>query len=544
MKEDKFKIIVLTKEFLFDIDFKFYIITIFCLAMLVSMPIVRAENKTSMERELAIACALAYFPLEEGGNIGMNQKLVGSKIAETADFFNEKVNLHDFASSKELADWKVVDFHSKEITEKSLAAFVLQKDNDVMFIFRATDLEAVGDILYGINNYHGQEEYAIKYVLEMMEEYSKKEGNYNLYVAGHSLGGYLAQITGATIEQNIDNYENLNLKKIVSFNGIGINFFTYFGDKYNYGNQAKNIETLKALGNDGRLIEYFTFGDVVSALGIHYGEMRMILPSIDSVTYQRSNFSLLRDARKNTKLLNSTIESLAKDQFFNIFKTEIETATKLYGTESLIEYILLTHETDSFVALENEKSLTAPELKIVENKGVVGDALNFFLNTAQDLSNIETKKSITLKAVTSHASAKKYVWEVSSDKQNWEVVKVSTVDMNDPDYNPNELPTNDFEIDINTINPGETKYYRITSYYDDNYVSMKYSYNEEKGLQGEYEYVENKEMSKQEERNTLERIIEVKRPEEKKTVKKLKDKLQNIKTKFSNFLKKLRREQR
>ena len=79
---------------------------------------------------------------------------------------------------------------------------------------------------------------------------------------------------------------------------------------------------------------------------------------------------------------------------------------------------------------------------------------------------------------------------------------------------------------------------------DDNYVSMKYSYNEEKGLQGEYEYVENKEMSKQEERNTLERIIEVKRPEEKKTVKKLKDKLQNIKTKFSNFLKKLRREQR
>lgn len=519
----------------------FIIITIFCLAMLVSMPIVRAESKSSMERELAIACALAYFPLEEGGNIGMNQKLVGSKIAKIADFFNEKINLHDFASSKELADWKVVDFHSKEITEKSLAAFVLQKDNDIMFIFRATDLEAGGDILYGINNYHGQEEYAIKYVLEMMEAYSKKDGNYNIYVAGHSLGGYLAQITGATIEQNIDNYKNLTLKKVVSFNGIGINFFTYFGDKYNYGNQAKNIETLKALGNDGRLIEYFTYGDLVSALGVHYGEMRMILPSIDSVDYQRTNFALLRKLRKNTKSLNSVLKVFAKDEFVNIFKTEIEAATKLYGTESLIEYVLLTHETDSFVALENEKSLTAPKLKIVEAKGVAGDAINYFLSTEKDLSKIETKKSITLRATTSYASAKKYVWEVSTDKKNWKVVKVSTVNVNDPDFNENELPTNTFDININTFKEGETKYFRVTSYYDDNYVSMKYHFNENKGLKGEYEYVENKEKSKQEEPETLQKIIEVKRPEEKKIVKKLIEKIQTVKTKVSNLFKKLKR---
>lgn len=519
----------------------FIIITIFCLAMLVSMPMVQATNKSSMEREAAIACALAYFPLEEGSNIGMNKRLVGSKIAEIADFFNEKINLHNFASSKELAAWKVVDFHSKEISEKSLAAFVLQKDNDVMFVFRATDLEGFGDFLYGINNYHGQEEYAIKYVEEMLELYSKKIGNYNIYVAGHSLGGYLAQITGATIRRNIDKYENLNLKKVISFNGIGINFFTYFGDKFNYGNQSENIETLKLLGDEGKLIEYFTYGDVVSALGVHYGEMRMILPSIDSVAYQRSNFKLVRNLRQNTKKLNSVIDSLVKDENFNIFKTEIEEATKLYGTESLIEYILLTHETDSFVALENEKALTSPKLKVVEAKAVASDAINYFLNTEKDLSNIETKKSITLRAVTSSASAKKYVWEVSSDKKNWKIVKTSTVNVSDADFNENELPTNTFDIDINTFKEGETKYFRVTSYYDDNYVSMKYHFNENKGLKGEYEYVENEEKSKQEEPETLQKIIEVKRPEEKKIVKKLIEKIQTVKTKVSNLFKKLKR---
>ena len=33
--------------------------------------------------------------------------------------------------------------------------------------------------------------------------YSKKSGNYNIYITGHSLGGYLAQIGGAYIEENI-----------------------------------------------------------------------------------------------------------------------------------------------------------------------------------------------------------------------------------------------------------------------------------------------------------------------------------------------------
>lgn len=517
----------------------FIIITIFCLAMLISMPIVKAETESSLEREMAIACALAYFPQKVGEGVGMHKAL--GPITKVFDIGNERINLHNYASSDELDGWIVADFHNKELTERSLAAYVLEKDNDVIIIFRATDTEIIGDIVYGLKNTHPQEQYALKYIFDILDRYSKKDGNYNIHITGHSLGGYLAQVVGATVAQNIDNYENLNLKKIVTFNGIGINFFTLFGDKLNYGNKKEIIETLKVLGDEGKLIEYFTFGDVVSALGVHYGEMRMITPSIDSITYQRSNFSLLRNSRQNTKLLNSTIKSLAKDQFFNIFKTEIETATKLYGTESLIEYILLTHETDAFAAIENEKSLNAPVLKVIEDKGVVSDALRYFFNTEKDLSNIETKKTITLRAITNHASAKKYVWEVSSDKQNWQVAKVSTIDINDPDYIPNELPTNEFEIDINTINPGETKYYRITSYYDDNYVSMKYSHNEEKGLEGEYEYVENKELSKQEEPDTLERIIEVKRPEEKKIVEKLKEKIQNVKTKFNNLFKKFKR---
>ena len=69
----------------------FMIITIFCIAMLISMPTVKAETSSSLEREMAIACALAYLPLEEGGNIGLNKKLVGSKIAQGYKFLAGKI---------------------------------------------------------------------------------------------------------------------------------------------------------------------------------------------------------------------------------------------------------------------------------------------------------------------------------------------------------------------------------------------------------------------------------------------------------------------
>lgn len=521
----------------------FIIIMIFCLVMLVNVPMVKAEDANTLEREMGLACALSYVPLTENKTIGFDLKGV-EFINNIVNTVNAKINVHDYASIEELDGWVVADFRNKEITEKSMAAFVLQKDKDLIIVFRGTDMEWFADFLYGVQNRHNQEEYANKYVLEIMEEYSQKEGNYNIYVTGHSLGGYLAQTAGAKIAQNIDKYENLELKKIVTFNGIGINFFTYFGDKYDYGNQNETIKTLKELGEQEKLIGYYTYGDLVSALGVHYGEMRMLLPSIDSVEYHRTNYTALGFLNQKLNFSKLIEKYLIEDDMFNVFKTDLAKAKNVYKVDSMIAYLNLTHEADAFATIENEKSIKEPELKTIESKGVLSEYLQ------PNKNFIETNKSIKIRAVTSYASAKKYVWEVSSDKQNWEIIKVSTVDPNDPQYNPKEDPTNTLDINIKEFKAGETKYYRVTSFYDDNYTSSKYNFNEEKGnlgkfknikfledVKGEYEYVIDEEKSKKEEPETIQKIIEIKRKPETKGLATLKQNLNTIINKTSSIFK-------
>lgn len=515
----------------------FMTIIIFCLVILLCIPTVKAEEE-SLDREMAIASALSYIKQFEGKTVGFNTErfLMLNNIVNTV---NAKFNIHDFADMKELDDWTVVDYRNHEIAEKGLAAFLLQRDNDLMLVIRGTDMEWYADIVhYGMKNHHNQEEFAINYGFSIAEEYSKKGGEYNLYICGHSLGGYMAQIVGAQIEQNKDKYNNINLKRIVTFNGMGMNFFTFLGEKLNYGDQKDNIETLKKLGDEGRLVEYYQYGDLVSALGVHYGEMRMLYPSIDSVQFHRTNFKLLSSGNKVINLTQKLRTAIKKDKY-NVFKTEIDNAMELYDIESLIGYVLVTHEADGFVGIETDKSMHEPFVEIREYTGLLSE---YFEKTKD---RIETKKSISLMANTKYASAKKYVWEVSTDKKNWTKVKVSTVNPNDPEYNSSVGVTNILDININDFKQGETKYYRVTSYYNDNYESSKYNFNKDKGnlllIDGEYEYVVNEEKAKQEESKTTQEIIEIKRPEEPKVVTKIKEKVQTLKSKVNNLLSKLKR---
>ena len=482
---------------------KYLILPLICIMLFLSISSVHATNNSGVsDREMAIACALSYAPLQEGKKMSENFDIKNfTLISDVVNLVNGKINLHDFATIEEMDDWIVDDYHNKEISEKSMAVFTLRKGNNIIIAFRGTDFEALADVVYGITNYHNQEEYADKYVLEILEKYSKMEGNYNIYVAGHSLGGYLAQTAGATIEENISKYKNLKLARIVSFNGIGINFLTWLGDKINYGNQAETIATLKKLGEDGRLVEYYTYGDLVSALGVHYGEMRKLLPSIDSISYHRENNVAL--ANLNQKInFGAKLEEIIKRDNLNIFKTEIHGAKKLYQLdESILAYLVLTHEADAFATIEVDKGINSPEIKVVENqKGLIAQL-------AAGKTKFGIRDSITLKAITNYASVKKYEWYVSSDKENWELVSTSTVNVNDPTYDASAKPTNLYKVDINNFEAGETKYFKIISYYDDIYVSSKYNKN---SSNGQYEYVEQKEKSRKEGYKTVETIIQVK----------------------------------
>ena len=502
---------------------------IFCLMFVLSASVVKAaetKNSSVSDREMAIACALSYVPLREGKTMSQNFNIGQFKlISKVVNDINSKFNLHDYATIHELDDWKVASFRNREISEKSMAAFVLEKDNNLIIAFRGTDFEALADVAYGLTNYHNQEEYANKYVLEILDKYGAKNENYTIYVAGHSLGGYLAQTAGAELARNIGKYDNLELGRIVTFNGIGINFLTYLGEKYNYGNQQQNIETLKDLGNKEKLIEYYVYGDVVTALGVHYGEMRMILPSIDSITYHRTNYKLLEDLNKKIKL-SERLSGFVERDSFNIFKTDIYSAKDLYQlNDSIVAFLNLTHEADAFATIETEKSINAPELKIAESKGLLTEVKDYFLSSTKNLERLEIKESTKLKAITSYASAKKYEWYVSKDKRNWELIKTSTIE-----ENQKEQPTNTLDIDIKSFEEGETKYYKVVSYYNDNYVSSKYHYNEAKA---QYEYVENETKSQHEESKTIEKTIQIKRKKDNKV--KIVNALRNLKNLFSFF---------
>lgn len=479
-----------------------------------------AAETTVSDREMAIASALAYVPLQKNKTMAQNFDIGRfSGISRIVNFVNSKFNLHDYATIDELNDWLVADFHNKEFSEKSMAAFVLEKDNNVIIVFRGTDTEVLGDIKYGLKNYHDQEKYAKKYVSDILNEYSSKDGNYNIYVTGHSLGGYLAQIAGSHVyselKNNNEKYNTLSLERIVYFNGIGINFLTYFGDKYNYGNQAETIANLKDLGNQGKLISYYTYGDLVSALGVHYGEMRALLPSIDSIAYHRDNYKIISSITANAKLYNKLHSIIERDRF-NAFKTDIKDAKNFYKLgNSLISYINLTHEADAFACIGLADSKNTPTLKVINKTTALSAHLN------KDTDFVESTKSIKLEALTSYASTKKYEWYVSDNKKDWTLLK--TVDL----YNLNgQAPENTLKIDINSIQKGNSKYYKVVAHYDDNYISSKYTYNTTKK---QYEYVKT-DMSKKIEYKPISKIVEVKRKETTKT------KIKKIFSIFRRFL--------
>ena len=145
----------------------FITILIFLIVILFGISTAKAADipdSQVSDREMAIACALSYVPLKEGKTMSQNFNLGQFKlISKIVNDINSKFNLHGYATIHELDEWKVVSFRNKEISEKSMAAFVLEKDNNLIIVFRGTDFEALADVAYGLTNYHNQEEYANKY---------------------------------------------------------------------------------------------------------------------------------------------------------------------------------------------------------------------------------------------------------------------------------------------------------------------------------------------------------------------------------------------
>lgn len=485
---------------------KYYIITLvlFCLMLILNISTVNATKEVT-DREMAIASAMSYVPLQKNKTMSQCFDIANKKlISQVVNYVNSKFNLHDYGTIEELDDWIVDDYSCLQgAKQNGLTTFRLKRDNDIIIVVRGSNspVDAFEDIRYGITNATKQEKYLEEYIKDTMKYYSKKSGNYNIYITGHSLGGYLAQIGGAYIEENIDNYNNIKLARIVDFNGMGINFFTAFGNEYNYGNKKDTIDILKELGKDGRLIEYYTYGDLVSSLGVHYGEMRELIPSIDSITYHRNNYAVL-------KSFGSRIIKVAQaDTPFNACKTDLSNSQNFYKVGNIAAYLNLTHEADVFATIETDKSANKPEVRITDSTALVSN----FLEKAASKKSITIRKTTTIRALTAYASAKKYEWYEKVNGE-WKLIKTSTIDKNDSAYNPDATVTNELKIDINKFKPGEEKEYMVKSYYNDNYTASKYYINSD----DKYAYKEIDGASKQEKSKVVTGKIKVKRAKESK----------------------------
>ena len=286
------------------------------------------------DRDLAIFAALAY----EDGSAFQGKMYTAADIKGTDSEPGERYYFLNGASlagtdSGIASQWRVVDYvNTWEDIDTYFSATTFKNGNNVVIAYRGTN-DGIGEwvnniVGVGLLNYHSEESAAQQYALKIADAYP----DCKIYITGHSLGGYLAQIGATAILKERD----VNLAGVVYFNGIGL--------KYNpilFWSKEDELSYLSAYYKGGsKLISYEIKGDVVSALGQHSGS--------------EISFYACDEARRNHagKYGGGTlVDFLSKSAtgWLCILTWEnLATRYEYYGPQSLMEYFWITHETDSF----------------------------------------------------------------------------------------------------------------------------------------------------------------------------------------------------
>lgn len=293
-----------------------------------------------------------------------------------------------------LKDWSLVDaFDATSIPNWAdkygiMSAQTYKKGKNIVIAFRGTDLTDIydwlaNDVSYATNNDSKQDAAAKNYARTIAEIYNKNNPNpYNIYITGHSLGGYLAQIAASDLIP-IDSYANssnpLNLKRVVYFNGMGL-FFTQKSRTQPKNQQITARNRLVAFNTtptgqiDDKILLVHMFGDPVSSLGYHYGKIKTIKPTTkdgqpfqgitDNYNAQYDNWleSTQSELEKRMpiywsslrmKSLNgiaTTLGKFAKNSVlpFSFYPNEIPLAVYWFNTRSVLSYFMTVHATDYF----------------------------------------------------------------------------------------------------------------------------------------------------------------------------------------------------
>lgn len=392
-------------------------VILFTILTNIAMPLFATEQKNISTRNLAMFATIAYADLENIDNyIPTPDNNINSLSFKNYNMITDTdlsslttstvlmgINLsgqvedtysylfYNLASTNEVSDWKLINYtkiNTYNIMRKGamFTAMTFKRDNDIVIAYRGTDFDDIGDwaqdIQYGVIGRSGQEEFTRQYGVKIAEAFP----DCNIYVTGHSLGGYLAQIGGAAILESP--YKN-NVKEIGYFNGMGLYFWSNARDalydaklisKETYNiltnpctpynrTQASTQSTLTNwYNNGGKLVSYYIKGDVISSLGTHCGSSvgfnaaETCINHHYNTTIRFKNKYLNKMATSISLITQNIILILNKLEIDIIiqlvsfishlaFNNDISPYIKLYDSTSIIGYVWTTHETDSFFAI-------------------------------------------------------------------------------------------------------------------------------------------------------------------------------------------------
>ena len=346
--------------------------------------------------------------------LGFLDMSVSGEVENTYDYLFYQTG----ASIEELNGWELMNY-SKIKTIKSndkMALFTgmtFRKDDSVVIAFRGTDFDDIGDwaqdvLGYGIAGDTVHQSVAEQYAIQIATKAINDNPNTKIYITGHSLGGYLAQIGGAAL---LDTEEiKDHIEEIAYFNGMGLDFFSGFESKLS---DVKNIfntdllqteenqkfknkltETINSLANlaknnnikmnqdkakvilsnwynrGGKLIAYRINGDIVSSLGTHYGEIKDYNANEKCIKHHGGNnkTTLVKTRRLVTKNMAYGLYKLG------IFNRDIRDAINKYNAggklfvEQILNYVWITHETDSFLAVELDEPSNSGVTKVTKKQ--------------------------------------------------------------------------------------------------------------------------------------------------------------------------------
>ena len=297
-------------------------------------------------RTLAIFSALSY---EDGTEAmrrsGFYGEIVGSPPKEPGEryYFLDGASVKPGGSDDYVRDWVVagyVDAGVPLFAGTHFSATVYARGDDIVLAYRGTDEDPEwnNDGLGYFTNFTLEEPYAKLMALRVAWKYAAS--GKSVYVTGHSLGGYLAQVGAATIISK--GYYDM-LRSCEYFNGMGLDYAPWAQSTTNdtlftYVEERRLLKAYSDAG--GTLVLHRMYGDFVSPLGTHSGQVRTYQPHPDCIKNHiriEGNGETEEDmklTRGLSKLTNDGGELL-----------EVGREAHLYG----MGLLWVVHETDSFL---------------------------------------------------------------------------------------------------------------------------------------------------------------------------------------------------